>query len=74
MTCECTTCKRHRSWRSVLVIDTPEKEVAFDNILESLIDAETDVEYYRALFRGEWPGSEDVLTHALYKIRMKNGK
>lgn len=52
-----------------------DREAVFQEMFGRIEDAETDLSYYRALVRGEWPRAETILEHALNKIRAeKNGK
>lgn len=76
MSCNCQVCQDLRRWRLKIHSDSQQdREEVFQEMFGRIEDAETDLSYYRALVRGEWPRAETILEHALAKIReAKNGK
>lgn len=71
MTCECNVCQTLRRWRTVLQIDTPEKEAVFNEIVETWENESMDADYYRAIMDGSWPSAVELLENALDKARTR---
>lgn len=69
-TSDCT-CRVHtllNRWREALVIDTPEKEEAFGEIIDAWAHAEMDRDYLRAIMDGSWPSAREQLEAALARL------
>ena len=69
MTCECGVCTKIKRWRAALQIDTPEKEAAFGEMMGEWEAEATDADYYQAIMKGTWPNAEELLVHALERVR-----
>lgn len=67
--CTCDMCVAIRRWRSVLQIDTVEKEKTFEEIIGLLEMAETDNVYVKSILDGSWPNARPILERALEKVK-----
>ncbi|MNQ24267.1 hypothetical protein D3C85_374580 [compost metagenome] len=54
--CQCDVCTRYRNLRS--------REVPED-VIDMLLQAEYDLEYYKAILDGSWPAAKEILEAAL---------
>ena len=71
--CECQVCRDIARWNEAIRGDDVEKRVAvFQEMFERIELAETDLAYFRAIFAGEWPSSQQLLERALAKVKEQN--
>jgi len=68
-TCECKVCVDERRWRDALNITTPEAEKVFREMIMRLEAAETDACVSSEIFKGRWPGSQEILERSLSIVR-----
>lgn len=68
MTCECQVCKDIARWKHVIINgDETQRLNVLTEMFSRIEEAETDVDYYRAILRGQWPNGKTILEHALKK-------
>ena len=71
--CDCPTCQRSRRIEKIKLGDNIED---MRNLIEELhgliLHLEMDNDHYAAVFSGEWPRSEEILSEALLKVSIKN--
>lgn len=73
MTCECQVCKDRQRWFNILANGSlDERKQVFNEMYERIEEAETDVQYYKAVHTGVWPDAEKILENRLQTIRNKN--
>lgn len=58
MMCNCRACCDHRRWIAAIDPQTDEAKAAFNEIMQSLDQAEMDAMFWRMKHQGTWP---DVL-------------
>jgi hypothetical protein len=70
--CDCPTCQRSRRIESIKLGGNVEE---MRNLIEELhgmiLHLEMDNDHYAAVFSGEWPSSEALLSEALLKVSIK---
>lgn len=70
--CDCPSCQRSRRIESIRLGDDIDK---MKNLIEELHDLvlhlEMDNDHYAAIFSGEWPSSEAILSEAMLKVSIK---
>ena len=69
--CRCDICATLFRWKSILQIDSPEKEQVFNEIVEIWETEATDAQYRKEILDGTWPNAEEILERALSKIRSR---
>jgi len=71
--CDCPVCQRSRRIKKIRLGDNIED---MRNLIEELygmiLHLEMDNAHYAAVFSGEWPHSEEILSEALLKVSIKN--
>lgn len=67
--CNCQTCQRGRLFQEFRETLPEDRREFADELYESMCAAEDEVTYYRAIIRGDWPGSVGILRKALLKAR-----
>lgn len=71
--CECQVCKDIKRWGDVFKNgDVYQRLKVFEEMFSRIEEAETDVQYYKALLNGTWPNAEEILESKLQLIRNKN--
>jgi hypothetical protein len=71
--CECQVCKDLKRWDDVIKNgDVYQRKELLEELYGRIEDAETEVEYYRALFKGTYPYAEEILTTKLRLIKENN--
>jgi hypothetical protein len=72
--CECRICTRHKYIKKI--IDEKNVDSLIEEVKKSeelLLNLETDLEHYQAVFRGDWPRSIQILEKALENAKKKMG-
>ncbi len=54
--CKCQDCRSYRKIRIAMVRMDRRGAALVNNLLDRLVHAECDAEYYRMKYRGTWPG------------------
>lgn len=67
--CACGLCNRGRSFQEHLKLIPGSEREYFEAMYEQLLQAEFDLDYYRAVMNGEWPGAVGTLEYALAKAK-----
>jgi hypothetical protein len=66
--CNCQVCQDIARWRyGLLNGDDVLKLDIFREMFGRIEDAETTVDYFRAIHQGNWPSGKTILEHALKK-------
>lgn len=70
--CDCPTCQRSRRIESIRLGDNLEEmRNLIVELHERVLHLEMDNDHYAAIFRGEWPSSEAILSEAMLKVSIK---
>ena len=73
--CGCTGCIRHRRFDAMEHLrDHPDDHAFLTEVFETLMCAENDVAYYRAILDGTWPNARHILEGCLAKLPQETGE
>jgi hypothetical protein len=67
--CTCQLCIQGRCFTEHLKLIPEGQHAYFEALYEQLLQTEFDLDYYRAIVSGAWPGAVSILEQALVKAR-----
>jgi hypothetical protein len=71
--CQCRLCETHRRATEAIASRDAENLIAMvQELLDLWLHDGEDSEYRRAIMKGEWENSEQILEHALTRVRLRN--
>lgn len=72
--CNCKLCGDNRQIRARINGMLPEYQSFVEALWERAQEAEMDNDYHNAILSGDWPGSVEILEHALEKAKAKRNE
>jgi len=71
--CSCELCTRHKNADKIIKRKNVNELIKLVNeLLEKLLNAEEDVDYYKAILNGDWVNSKEILSNTLIKLIRKD--
>lgn len=70
--CDCSLCIRSRRFREVLARVPYQDRNYWENMYDHLYHVEADLEYFKAVVKGNWPDADDVIKSHREKVVIDN--
>lgn len=71
MSCTCDLCKRNAEFARHVSLLPEEEQKYFNDLYEYLLNTELDLDVWKAVQDGSWPGAIEVAKHIAEKLGYK---
>lgn len=70
--CQCKGCLIYQEYNKHKQLIPESSRKFFDRIMDNLLEAEEDRDYYKCILDGSWPTAKEILTSSLNKIKNRD--
>jgi hypothetical protein len=72
--CECDICNNYRAFQKHMALIPLEQQQFFDVVYDDLQNTKFDLDYYKVIHDGSWPGAVEILERALERAKAKRAE